>query len=166
MRDFEYKPLFPGARVDADGGYRSPNVCYATEGPLIHDGSQTTASADYSGTTTTLSGQNGSGQFLAVSITANRQVTLVTTKGGFMYGVLQNKPASGQAADVGIEGVTKMMAGASISAGAYVTPTTTGAFVTAATTDARVAVAIETAGAAGVIFTGAIVPAALARDTA
>lgn len=136
----------------------------ATEGPLVHDGSQTTAATDLSGITSTLAGQNGTGQFLAVYLSGARQVSLVTTAGNFMYGVLQNKPQVGQAADVGISGVSKMMAGGSIAAGAYVTPTTTGAFITASSVQAHVAVAIEAAAAAGVIFTGAMVPGALGRD--
>lgn len=159
------------SRVDADGAYHSPNVCYATEGPLIHDGSQTTANADLSGpaaynpggTGAALLGQQSSGQFLAVKLVGARLVDLCVA-GDLIYGVLQNKPAAGQAADVGIMGVSKMVSGGTIAAGAALMTDANGRFVTAATTAARVGVAIEAAGAAGVIFTGAIVPGENTRN--
>ena len=106
----------------------------ATEGPLIHDGSQTTANSNLSGpaatnpggTGSTLAGQNGSGQFLIVKLVGARLVDLVTANSDTVYGVLQNKPAAGQAADNGISGITKLMAGGTIAAGAAVMPATTG----------------------------------------
>lgn len=88
----------------------------ATETVLIHDGSQTTAAANY-GNSQSLDGNNGSGQFLAVYISASRVVTLVASQGIRIYGILQNKPALGAAADVGVLGVTKAVAGGTISAG-------------------------------------------------
>ena len=147
-------------RVDADGGYHSPNVCYATEGPLIHDGSQTTSNSDLSGPAATnpggtgasLAGQNASGQFLVVKLVGARLVDLVTANSDTVYGVLQNKPPAGGAADVGIAGITKLMSGGTIAAGAAVMAATTGVAVTA-TGSYGFAVAIEAAGAAGVIFT-------------
>ncbi len=132
----------------------------ATEGPLIHDGSQTTSNSDLSGpaatnpggTGATLAGQNGSGQFLAVKLVGARLVDLVTANSDTVYGVLQNKPAVGQAADNGIAGVSKMMAGGTIAAGASVMAATTGVFVTA-TGSYGVAVALEAA-VPTQIFTG------------
>lgn len=132
----------------------------ATESPLIHDGSQTTAAADLS---TGLTGQGGTGQFLAVKITGSRQVNVCTT-GDYIYGVLQNKPASGQAADVGILGVTKAMSGGTVTAGDYLSVDSSSRFVTASSTFARVAVAIEGAAAASTVFTIALVPGAVARN--
>ncbi len=94
----------------------------ATESPLIHDGSQTVLStaADArrsSITGSTLPGPNGSGQFLVVqlSTTVDRTVTVASTAPGVypapVYGILQNTPGPGQAADVGIFGVSKAVTG-------------------------------------------------------
>ena len=58
----------------------------ATEGPLIHDGSQCVAAADYSPTGSGLAGLNGSGQFLAVYISAARTVTINGTAATVSYG--------------------------------------------------------------------------------
>ena len=90
----------------------------ATEGPLIHDGAQCTAAANYYNPSSALDGPNGSGQFLFVYVSAARVVTVQTSSGGAVYGILQNTPASGQAADVGIMGISKVVAGAAITAGA------------------------------------------------
>ena len=93
----------------------------ATEGILIHDGTQTIAAANYgnganlAGTNTagTTGGATGSGQFLCVAISAAvaRTSVLTTTLGQQIYGILQNKPGAGQAADVGIFGITKAVVG-------------------------------------------------------
>jgi hypothetical protein len=71
----------------------------ATESPLIHDGGQVTASTNLQGA-----------QFFAVALSsagADRLVSLATVTTASIYGVLQNTPSSGQAADVGIFGLTK-----------------------------------------------------------
>ena len=47
----------------------------------------------------------------ALSQSADRTVVLASSAGQQIYGILQNKPGSGQAADVGINGVTKAMVG-------------------------------------------------------
>lgn len=133
----------------------------ATESPLIHDGSQTTANSDLS---TGLDGQGGSGQFLAVKVVGNRLVDLCTSGADYAYGILQNKPAAGQAADVGIMGVSKAMSGASVTAGAYLMPDSNGRLVTATTTNSRIAIALETAPAVSTVFTVAIVPGVLGRS--
>lgn len=119
----------------------------ATEGPLIHDGSQTTAAADLS-----------ANQFYCVKITAARAVNLASTGGEAIYGVLQNKPTSGQAADVGIQGITKAAAGAAFAAAAYLMTDSTGRLITATSTNHRVAQALEAAGGAGVIATVVLGP--------
>jgi hypothetical protein len=134
----------------------------ATEGPLTHDGSQTTANSDLS---TGKNGQNGSGQFLAVKLVGARLVDLCTANTDFAYGILQNKPAAGQAADVGIMGVSKAVAGGTVAAGDMLTANSSGQLVTAATTNARIAQALEAA-APSTIFTVAIIPGPLARDAA
>ena len=88
-----------------------------TESPLISIGSQCTAAADLSGATTSLAGPNNSGQFLAVKLTASRQVNLANTGGEAVLGILQNTPAQGQAADIGFVGVSKAVVGAAVAAG-------------------------------------------------
>lgn len=133
----------------------------ATESPLIHDGSNTTASADLS---TGLSGAGSSGQFLAVKISGSRTVGLASSGGELIYGILQNKPATGQAADVGILGITKAVAGAVVTAGNMLMTDTSGRMVPATGTNYRIAQAIEGAAATGTVFTIAIVPASMARD--
>jgi hypothetical protein len=117
----------------------------ATESPLIHDGSQTTAAADLS-----------SSQFLAVKITAARQVNLANTGGEVTYGILQNKPTSGQAADIGIFGVTKAIAGAAFSAGAQLMTNTSAQLITRTSANHCVALALEAATAAGQVVTVAV----------
>jgi hypothetical protein len=119
----------------------------ATESPLLHDGGQTTLStaADArrsSITGTTLNGPNGSAQFYPVvlSTTVARTVALASTAPGTtptqIYGVLQNTPGPGQAADVGFLGVSKVIAGStSITFGSLISPSSTipGTFGTWAT---------------------------------
>lgn len=104
----------------------------ATESPLIHDGSQTVSGFDARNSTlsgTTRSGPNGSGQFLAVqlSTTTSRTVNLTTVAGMKIYGILQNKPSTGIAADVGIFGVSKAVAGGTINPGQEVAVSSTAA---------------------------------------
>jgi Uncharacterized conserved protein (DUF2190) len=118
----------------------------ATESPLIHDGGQTQAAADLS-----------ANQFYVVTITGARLVNLQTTGGGAAYGILQNKPTLGQAADVGILGVSKAAAGAAFAAGAGLMTDTTGRLIAiSGTTNRRVATAIEAATAAGQLITVAL----------
>jgi hypothetical protein len=101
----------------------------ATEGPLLHDGSNV-AAANY-GNAAGLAGPSGSGQFLAVALSqaADRTVVLASTLGQQIYGVLQNKPALGDAADVGFIGATKAVAAAAgVTRGKPQMVTATGAF--------------------------------------
>lgn len=129
----------------------------ATESPLIHDGAQTTALNNMS-LTASLAGYNSSGQWLAVKISGPRQIIAATSGGEAVYGILQNRPAAGQVADVGIMGVTKAMAGAQVTAPAALMTDTSGRLITATANNHRVAFAIESAAATGVIFTVALVP--------
>lgn len=137
------------SRIDADGGYHSPYVCFATEGPLTHDGSQTTAGADLSAK-----------QFYAVKLSAARAVNLMAASTDDCYGILQNKPTSGQAADVGIFGVSKAIAGAAISAGAKLMANSSGKVITFVGGSANTLVgwAIEAASADTQIITIRLAP--------
>ena len=137
----------------------------ATEGILIHDGTQTIAAANYgnganlAGTNTagTTGGSTGSGQFLCVAISASvaRTSVLASAAGQQIYGVLQNKPGIGQAADVGIFGITKIVVGTGGSTLGLPQMTTTAGAVTDWTTGSgkvQIGVALET-GAAGAVIT-------------
>jgi hypothetical protein len=106
----------------------------ATESPLIHDGAQCILGFNANNNSTTvgstaLLGPSGSGQFLAVrlSTTVARTVLLASTAttGVQVYGILQNKGSTGQVADVGIFGISKAVAGATIGIGGIVECTST-----------------------------------------
>lgn len=93
-----------------------------------------------------------------MKITAARAVNLASTGGEAIYGILQNNPTSGLAADVGILGVSKAVAGAAITAGDYLMTDTSGRLITVVTTSHRVAQALEAATGAGQIITVALGP--------
>ncbi len=77
-------------------------------------------------------GDLSSDQFKFVTIGASG-VALNVTNGGYVDGVLQDKPAAiNRAASVGYAGVTKVKVGASVSAGAKLMSDATGRAVTAA----------------------------------
>jgi hypothetical protein len=129
----------------------------ATEGPLLHDGSNCTAYANMYNPTSALAGPNGSGQFLAVSMQASRIVQLSTTVGGLCYGVLQNTPMAGEPADVGFVGASKMVFGASVTMGAEIMCDVSGRAITwvAGSGYYKMGLALETVAAAqsmGTVF--------------
>lgn len=136
----------------------------ATESPLIHDGSQTTAGSNYGTGVAGLAGPNTSGQFLAVYISASREVKIAATAGQEVYGILQNDPPQSAAADVGILGVTKAVAGsATITAGANLATDASGRLVAQTNTQNTVAISLEASTATGQIITVALVPNAKAQ---
>ncbi len=150
----------------------------ATESPLIHDGSQTVLSTANDArrssiTGATLAGPNGSGQFLcvALSTTVDRTVTIASTApaGGQIlgnraaaYGVLQNTPGPGQAADVGLYGISKVVAGTTtIGRGGAITPSSTssGTVSAASTTTLQygpIGFALESPSAVGAVISAFI----------
>jgi hypothetical protein len=94
----------------------------AVEIPLFNVGI-CTAAADYSTT----------GQFLLVDVSADTVVTKASASGQACLGILQNKPVSGDVADVMVVGVSKLVAGAGdLAAGALFMAHTDGTGVTAA----------------------------------
>lgn len=121
----------------------------ATECPFISDGAQTTAAADLSAK-----------QFYAVKLTAARSVNLASSGGENIYGILQNKPKSGDSADAAIFGVCKAAAGAAFAAGAKLMTDSTGRLIAQTSTNAIVAVALEAATAAAQIVTVKVIPTA------
>lgn len=56
-------------------------------------------------------------QYRCVKVTADNQINLADTQGEVILGVLQDKPAQGEAAEVTVVGVTKVVAGAALTAG-------------------------------------------------
>lgn len=64
-------------------------------------------------TGTTLGGPNGSGQFLAVrlSTASDFAFSLATSSAAEVIGILQNKPAVGEAGDIRFVGVSKAVSG-------------------------------------------------------
>lgn len=130
----------------------------ATDSPLIRDGAQCVAFANYFNPSSALAGPGGSAQFLGMSFEASRILQVQTTIGGQIYGVLQNTPLANDACDVGLMGITKMVAGASITAGAEVMVDASGRFITwvAGSGYFKCGMAIETISAANGIFSGLI----------
>lgn len=59
------------------------------------------------------------GQFRLVAIDADNAVALVSASGGHAVGVLQNRPAAGEAASVEMLGITKAVAGGALTAGQF-----------------------------------------------
>lgn len=80
------------------------------------------AAADYSTT----------GQYLIVDVSADGVVTKAGTSGQAALGILQNKPKAGEASDVAVVGVSKLVAGTgNLAAGALFMAHTDGTGVTA-----------------------------------
>jgi len=85
-------------------------------------------------------------QYTAVKASGVNTVTSVAAATDAVLGVLQNKPTSGQEAEITHTGVTKMLAGAAVTAGAEVMCDTSGRAITAVTTGNRIlGIALETA---------------------
>jgi hypothetical protein len=106
-------------------------------------------------------GPNGSGQFLAVrlSTVTERTVNVSTVTGNGVYGLLQNKPSTGEAADVGIFGPSKAVAGTTtITAGMRLMPDTSGCLIpySSAADRAACGVALSVPSAVGEVFTAMI----------
>jgi hypothetical protein len=137
----------------------------ATEGINLHDGTQTIAAANYgnganlAGTNTagTTGGSTGSGQFLCVALSTSvaRTSVLASTLGQQIYGVLQNKPAAGQAADVVVFGVTKAVVGVGgVTLGLPVYVDATGAVINWVTGSGKVQIGFSyETGVAGQVIT-------------
>ena len=81
------------------------------------------------------------------------------TAGVQPFGVLQDTPAaSGRPGKVGISGVSKVVAGAAITAGAYVSSDSSGKAVTAASADFALGIARTAAGADGDVISVLLMP--------
>lgn len=94
-------------------------------------------------------------QFCFIKVTGAHQTGLATAAANeLVAGVLQNKPQkAGEAATVGIRGVSLLMAGAAVTAGAGVKCDATSRGVTATPgTDVSLAIALGSASGAGEVF--------------
>lgn len=92
-------------------------------------------------------------QWLFVKVSGAGTVTVCAASTDVPVGVLQNKPTSGQEAEIDMDGITKVVAGAAVSAGAEVMSDANGKAITAATAGNRIAgVALSAAGGAGEII--------------
>lgn len=79
-------------------------------------------------------------------------VALQDGAGGVCIGVLQNKPDDGEIAEVGIAGVSKVVAGGAVALWANVQSDATGRAEAAAAADYSQGIALEAATAAGQII--------------
>lgn len=123
-----------------------------TEAPLMVDGAQCVAAANYWNPSTALYGPQGSGQYLLVFLSAARTVSLQTTQGALCYGVLQNAPVAGGAASVSIVGITKVVVGAAVTAGTELMVDTNGRAIPWVTTNRKIGMALESAAAANAMI--------------
>ena len=102
-----------------------------------------------------------SAQFKFVKLDANGKVVAIAAATDVPIGVLQNKPTSGQAAELMVDGVTKLQADAALTPGTAIGTSADGqADAKVAGTDITeyaVGVVLEGAGAAGNLCTARIV---------
>jgi len=118
----------------------------ATEGPTIHDGGQCFAGVNMSASAG-LTGPGGTGQFLAVKLTAARTLAPVAAATDIVYGILQNDPIAGYVCDVVIFGVTKAINGVAgaLAAGVRVMCDTSGRAIVGTSTNQVWGVTLEAA---------------------
>lgn len=89
-------------------------------------------------------------QYYAVKAVSGGKVDLCSATTDKAVGILQDKPAAAdRAAQVGIVGVSKAVAGAAISVGALVAPMASGKIQTAVTTQYCIGIALTAASADG-----------------
>jgi len=74
-------------------------------------------------------------QYRFVDMASDAAVDAVSAAGGDAIGVLQNDPAAGKAATVAVAGVSKVVLGGTVAAGARVQADGNGAAITAASGD-------------------------------
>jgi len=95
------------------------------------------------------SGDLSSHQFKFMVIDSNNQLALNTSAGALCNGVLQDKPdAAGKAGSLGVGGVTKIVLGATLAAGAEVMSSAAGVAVAATATN-KVLGTLRVGGASG-----------------
>lgn len=99
-------------------------------------------------------------QHTAVQISAAQTLDAVTDAAERIFGILQNKPNTGEVCEVDIFGITKWKAGDAVAANAELMPDATGRCITAVETEGNCIYgrAVEAAGAANEII-AVLVPA-------
>ena len=128
----------------------------ATDGKFLSD-SPCTASADLS-VTSGLAGPNGAGQYLLVKVSGSLTVTVCAANTDIPFGVLQNDPLPGAPANVAFAGVSKVIAGAAITAGAQLMSDSSGRAITQTGSNPIAGMALETAASANQIVKMLIAP--------
>lgn len=105
----------------------------AVEGVMLRTGF--VAAGENLSNTAGLAGPSGSGQFLAMKYSTAADLTILRqgSANGRIAGILQNKPAIGEPADICFEGVSKVVFGGTVTRGDYLTTDTSGRLVTATT---------------------------------
>jgi len=96
-------------------------------------------------------------QFLAVALDSNGKV--VKAKSDTLpIGILQDKPKEGQAANVRMLGISKVVAGGAIAIGDVLTADDDGRLIAASTGYYPIGIALEAAAQAGRVVTAFILP--------
>jgi len=96
-------------------------------------------------------------QFLAVALNSNGKV--VKAKSDTLpIGILQDKPKEGQAANVRMLGISKVVAGGAIAIGDVLTADDDGRLIAASTGYYPIGIALEAAAQAGQVVTAFILP--------
>lgn len=102
----------------------------------------------------TASADLSAAQFLVQKLTAADTVATETVQGiGTSLGILQNKPTSGQSAEVWVEGTSKCVAGAAYAFGVLLMSNTAGKMVLATATNHAIAIARQATSGADEIGT-------------
>lgn len=99
------------------------------------------------------SGDLSASQHHCVELDANGRVTISNAAGESVLGILQNDPAAlGREAAIMSTGISKVVAGAVVAAGALVQTNASGRVITVASGDYVVGRALEAAGADGEVI--------------
>lgn len=98
-------------------------------------------------------------QFTCVKVDSAGKIAAAGTLGEKILGIVQNKPNTGEVAQVGILGVSKAVCGGTVAAGALLMTTTGGVVITAATTGSTIIGWALEAGAITEIITIVLNPA-------
>lgn len=106
--------------------------------------------------TLTASADNSGNQFRYAKVSGSGTATVCAAPADVALGVIQNKPKAGEAVDVMVTGVSKVVAGAAVAAGAEVGPDAQGRAIAAVTGTRAFGIALEAASAAGQIIAVAL----------
>lgn len=82
-------------------------------------------------------------QFLIARVSGEFQANLATAAHAAALGPIQNKPESGQATEIRVVGISKVLCGGTIAVGANVTSNASGQGVTAASGERYIGKALE-----------------------